>query len=91
VSWSGNKKFHHIGSTSTHFYMLLGFSVVVDSEVTVVNSLGSGIQWKNVLSIRHGSGACWFNLAKSVFMRCGDQLEGEQLSLVSLCTCSVIL
>jgi hypothetical protein len=30
--------------------MLLGFSVVVDSDLTVVNSLGSGIQWKNVLS-----------------------------------------
>ncbi len=47
-----DKKFHHIGSTSTHFYMLLGFSVVVDSDLTVVKSLGSGIQWKNVLSTR---------------------------------------
>ncbi len=50
VSWSENKKFHHIGSISTHFYMLLGFSVVFDSELTVAISLGSGIQRKNVLS-----------------------------------------
>jgi hypothetical protein len=43
------------------------------------------------LTIRHGAGGCWFTLAKCVFMRRGDQLEGEQLSLVSLCMCSVIL